>query len=112
MWEIYSDGAEPYPGLTRLQTRAKLVVQNYHMDVPKECPPEVGKVMLSCWEKDPNKRPEVRFLGRLRSDLDDSYLQAAQEDRQSLTHTIKIFETGLESCGKAKGFTCKRFSEE
>ena len=35
MWEIYSDGAEPYPGLTGLQTRAKIIVLNYRMDVPK-----------------------------------------------------------------------------
>ncbi|EYB82314.1 hypothetical protein Y032_0362g3501 [Ancylostoma ceylanicum] len=35
VWEIYADGAEPYPGLTRLQTRAKIVVQNYRMEMPK-----------------------------------------------------------------------------
>lgn len=37
VWEIYAEGAEPYPGLTRLQTRAKIVVQNYRMEMPKVC---------------------------------------------------------------------------
>uniref|UniRef100_A0A1I7WKE8 Pkinase_Tyr domain-containing protein n=1 Tax=Heterorhabditis bacteriophora TaxID=37862 RepID=A0A1I7WKE8_HETBA len=35
IWEIYADGTEPYPGLTRLQTRAKIVVQNYRMEMSK-----------------------------------------------------------------------------
>lgn len=35
VWEIYSDGAEPYPGLSNIQTRAKIIVQNYRMDMPK-----------------------------------------------------------------------------
>ncbi|VDO41907.1 unnamed protein product [Haemonchus placei] len=38
VWEIYADGAEPYPGLTRLQTRAKIIVQNYRMEMPKVNP--------------------------------------------------------------------------
>ena len=25
----------------------------------EDCPAEVGKVMLSCWEKEPAKRPEM-----------------------------------------------------
>lgn len=34
-WEVYADGADPYPGLTNLQTRAKIVVQNYRMEMSK-----------------------------------------------------------------------------
>lgn len=32
--EIYSDGEEPYPGLTTLQARAKLTVQDHRMEMP------------------------------------------------------------------------------
>jgi serine/threonine protein kinase len=42
-WEVYADGADPYPGLTNLQTRAKIVVQNYRM--------EMSKVSLSLLEQ-------------------------------------------------------------
>uniref|UniRef100_A0A0K0DBT6 Protein kinase domain-containing protein n=1 Tax=Angiostrongylus cantonensis TaxID=6313 RepID=A0A0K0DBT6_ANGCA len=31
--ETYTNGQEPYPGLSRLQTRAKIVVQNYRMEM-------------------------------------------------------------------------------
>lgn len=34
-WEVYADGAEPYPGLTNIQTRAKIVIQDYRMEMPK-----------------------------------------------------------------------------
>lgn len=35
VWELYADGKEPYPGLSNIQTRAKIVVQNYRMEMPK-----------------------------------------------------------------------------
>uniref|UniRef100_A0A0K0D2L1 Protein kinase domain-containing protein n=2 Tax=Angiostrongylus cantonensis TaxID=6313 RepID=A0A0K0D2L1_ANGCA len=64
VWEIYADGQEPYPGLTRLQTRAKIVVQNYRMEMPKETPKSVAEVVYSCWEKDPARRPEMSQIHR------------------------------------------------
>ena len=69
VWEIYAEGAEPYPGLTRLQTRAKLVVQNYHMDMPKDCPKGVADIVYTCWEKTPEKRPEMVKIPRMLLDL-------------------------------------------
>ncbi|KAI6218679.1 Tyrosine-protein kinase [Aphelenchoides fujianensis] len=56
--EVYADGAEPYPGLTNIQTRAKIVVQNYRMEMPRETPTAVAKLVALCWDKDPAKRPE------------------------------------------------------
>lgn len=35
VWEIYANGSEPYPGLNRMATRAKIVVQDYRMEMPK-----------------------------------------------------------------------------
>lgn len=35
VWEIYSEGYEPYPSLSNIQTRAKIIVQNYRMDMPE-----------------------------------------------------------------------------
>ncbi|PIO71262.1 protein tyrosine kinase [Teladorsagia circumcincta] len=65
VWEIYADGAEPYPGLTRLQTRAKIVVQNYRMEMPKDTPKSVADIVYSCWEKDPARRPEMSRIFRM-----------------------------------------------
>uniref|UniRef100_F1L2U2 Tyrosine-protein kinase n=1 Tax=Ascaris suum TaxID=6253 RepID=F1L2U2_ASCSU len=56
-WEIYADGREPYPGMTNVQARAKIVVLNYRMEMPKTTPPKVEKLVYKCWETDPDKRP-------------------------------------------------------
>uniref|UniRef100_A0A915AJQ2 Tyrosine-protein kinase n=1 Tax=Parascaris univalens TaxID=6257 RepID=A0A915AJQ2_PARUN len=57
VYEIYADGGEPYPGLSNLQARAKIVVQNYRMEMPKITPQDVDKLVHKCWETDPNARP-------------------------------------------------------
>lgn len=57
VWEIYSDGAEPYPGLTKIQTRAKIVVNDYRMKMPDGTHPTVADVVTgTCWQKNPEKR--------------------------------------------------------
>ena len=55
--EVYSDGGEPYPGLTNIQTRAKIVVQNFRMEMPKDTPSAVSALVTECWAKEPNDRP-------------------------------------------------------
>ncbi|ULU12686.1 hypothetical protein L3Y34_015736 [Caenorhabditis briggsae] len=57
VWEIYADGAEPYPGLTKIQTRAKLVVSDYRMKMPDGTPATVSEIVTgTCWQKNPEKR--------------------------------------------------------
>ncbi|VDM48318.1 unnamed protein product [Toxocara canis] len=57
VYEVYADGTEPYPGLSNVQARAKIVVQNYRMEMPKITPPKVAKLVYRCWESNPNERP-------------------------------------------------------
>uniref|UniRef100_A0A0R3RJC0 Tyrosine-protein kinase n=1 Tax=Elaeophora elaphi TaxID=1147741 RepID=A0A0R3RJC0_9BILA len=57
VWEVYSEGCEPYPSLSNIQTRAKIIVQNYRMDMPQGTPPEVTSLVSKCWAKNPNDRP-------------------------------------------------------
>lgn len=56
VWEIFSDGDEPYPGLNNVQARAKIVVNDYRMKFPEGTPPEVVQVIETCWDKNPDKR--------------------------------------------------------
>ncbi|GMR53067.1 hypothetical protein PMAYCL1PPCAC_23262 [Pristionchus mayeri] len=62
VWEIYSNGAEPYPGLTRLQTRAKIVLTDYRMKMPDDTPAEMAKIAVQCWDKVPEKRPSISAI--------------------------------------------------
>uniref|UniRef100_A0A7E4VPF5 Tyrosine-protein kinase n=1 Tax=Panagrellus redivivus TaxID=6233 RepID=A0A7E4VPF5_PANRE len=57
VWEVYSEGADPYPGWTNLQTRAKVVMHDYRMEMPKDTPKAVSTLIAQCWEKEPGKRP-------------------------------------------------------
>uniref|UniRef100_A0A915Q8A3 Serine-threonine/tyrosine-protein kinase catalytic domain-containing protein n=1 Tax=Setaria digitata TaxID=48799 RepID=A0A915Q8A3_9BILA len=57
VWEIYSEGCEPYPSLSNVQTRAKIIVQNYRMDMPQGTPVEISSLVAKCWAKDPADRP-------------------------------------------------------
>uniref|UniRef100_A0AC34GGJ7 Protein kinase domain-containing protein n=1 Tax=Panagrolaimus sp. ES5 TaxID=591445 RepID=A0AC34GGJ7_9BILA len=74
-YEIYADGGEPYPGWTNLQTRAKIVVNDYRMDMPKETPKAVSTLVSTCWLKDPEKRPDFGTIYKKLKELakkDDS----------------------------------------
>ncbi|KAI6236806.1 Tyrosine-protein kinase [Aphelenchoides besseyi] len=62
VWEIFADGQEPYPGLSNIQTRAKIIVQNYRMEMPKDTPALISKIVNSCWAKDPADRPSFQKI--------------------------------------------------
>ena len=56
LWEIFTLGAFPYPGLTALETTEKIRI-GYRMDKPARCPDQISEVMSDCWSADPNDRP-------------------------------------------------------
>ena len=61
MWELFSSGKVPYPGLNNEQVFQK-VICGYRMEKPEDCPDEVYQIMLKCWEKNPKKRPTFEVL--------------------------------------------------
>ncbi|GMT00371.1 hypothetical protein PENTCL1PPCAC_22545, partial [Pristionchus entomophagus] len=59
MWEIYSNGGDPYPGLTRLLSQPLTVLPEYRMKMPNDTPGEIAKIALQCWDKNADKRPSL-----------------------------------------------------
>ncbi|VDK88835.1 unnamed protein product [Litomosoides sigmodontis] len=55
--DVWSYGCEPYPSLSNIQTRAKIIVQNYRMDMPEGTPSEVSLLIGRCWAQNPIDRP-------------------------------------------------------
>ncbi|CAD5230399.1 unnamed protein product [Bursaphelenchus okinawaensis] len=56
-WEIYSNGIEPYPGMTPGETFMKVRDEQYRMPLPACCPPEMSKfIMNKTWAESPNDR--------------------------------------------------------
>ena len=56
LWEIYSLGRTPWEGLSPIAIRDNLA-QGERLGRPERCPPEVYKLMLSCWERLAQDRP-------------------------------------------------------
>ncbi|XP_018414818.1 PREDICTED: tyrosine-protein kinase Fer [Nanorana parkeri] len=57
LWETFSLGVCPYPGMTNQQAREQ-VEKGYRMSAPQKCPEEVFKIMQRCWEYKPENRPK------------------------------------------------------
>ncbi|KAM4810273.1 tyrosine-protein kinase Fer isoform 1-T1 [Rhinophrynus dorsalis] len=57
LWETFSLGVCPYPGMTNQQAREQ-VEKGYRMSAPQKCPEEVFKIMQKCWEYKPENRPK------------------------------------------------------
>ncbi|KAG8456325.1 hypothetical protein GDO86_002204 [Hymenochirus boettgeri] len=57
LWETFSLGVCPYPGMTNQQAREQ-VEKGYRMSAPQKCPEEVFRIMQKCWEYKPENRPK------------------------------------------------------
>ncbi|XP_057337459.1 tyrosine-protein kinase Fer isoform X2 [Microplitis mediator] len=56
VWEIFSKGGNPYSGMSNSQAREKIDA-GYRLPAPDGTPEEVYRLMLRCWEYEPEKRP-------------------------------------------------------
>ncbi|XP_049625083.1 tyrosine-protein kinase Fer [Suncus etruscus] len=61
LWETFSLGVCPYPGMTNQQAREQ-VERGYRMSAPLNCPEDISKIMLRCWDYNPDKRPKFSDL--------------------------------------------------
>ncbi|KAM9253667.1 tyrosine-protein kinase Fer isoform 2-T6 [Dugong dugon] len=61
LWETFSLGVCPYPGMTNQQAREQ-VERGYRMSAPQHCPEDIFKIMLKCWDYKPENRPKFTDL--------------------------------------------------
>ncbi|KAI8521516.1 positive regulation of endothelial cell chemotaxis [Branchiostoma belcheri] len=64
LWELMTRGVPPYPDVD-IYDMADYLLSDRRLRKPEECPTRVYKTMLSCWSKDPNRRPSFKHLARL-----------------------------------------------
>ncbi|KAM4548699.1 mast/stem cell growth factor receptor kita isoform 1-T1 [Odontesthes bonariensis] len=73
LWEIFSLGNSPYPGMPVDAKFYKLIKEGYRMDAPEFAPSEMYQIMRSCWDKDPFNRPPFRkVVERIEQQLSDA----------------------------------------
>jgi serine/threonine protein kinase len=61
LWEMFSYGKIPYSELSNNEVVSK-VLAGYRLEAPLNCPPEVYKIMTSCWQLKPESRPTFSDL--------------------------------------------------
>ncbi|XP_014450388.1 vascular endothelial growth factor receptor 2 [Alligator mississippiensis] len=69
LWEIFSLGASPYPGVKIDEDFCRRLKEGTRMRAPDYTTPEMYQTMLDCWHGDPKQRPTfselVEHLGNL-----------------------------------------------
>ncbi|NXX29704.1 FLT3 kinase, partial [Nicator chloris] len=62
LWEIFSLGVNPYPGIQVDTNFYKLIRSGFKMDQPYYATKDVYCMMQSCWALDSRKRPSFSYL--------------------------------------------------
>uniref|UniRef100_A0AAR2KGQ0 receptor protein-tyrosine kinase n=1 Tax=Pygocentrus nattereri TaxID=42514 RepID=A0AAR2KGQ0_PYGNA len=80
LWEIFSLGASPYPGLNMDEEFCHRLKQGTRMRAPEYSTPEIYNIMLTCWEKNPADRPTFTALVSTLGDLLQARVQQDGKD--------------------------------
>uniref|UniRef100_A0A1I7VTF4 receptor protein-tyrosine kinase n=1 Tax=Loa loa TaxID=7209 RepID=A0A1I7VTF4_LOALO len=55
LWEIFSDGDEPYKGMTSIEVK-RMISCGERLKKPEGCPDSIFQIMRKCWEQNPDNR--------------------------------------------------------
>ncbi|XP_028815749.1 vascular endothelial growth factor receptor 3 isoform X2 [Denticeps clupeoides] len=69
LWEIFSLGASPYPGVQIDEDFCKRLKDGTRMRAPEYASPEIYGIMLACWQGEPRERPTFPALVEILGDL-------------------------------------------
>ncbi len=61
IWEIFSLGAMPYPGLTNMEVIQYTAAGN-RLQKPTRCPEELHNLLEKCWNLEPSQRPSFEMM--------------------------------------------------
>ncbi|KAM6921684.1 platelet-derived growth factor receptor alpha [Xenentodon cancila] len=62
LWEIFSLGGTPYPGMVVDSSFYNKIKSGYRMSKPEHAPHDVYEMMMKCWNSEPEKRPSFTGL--------------------------------------------------
>ncbi|XP_052470152.1 vascular endothelial growth factor receptor 3 isoform X4 [Carassius gibelio] len=69
LWEIFSLGASPYPGIQIDEDFCNRLKDGTRMRAPDNASPEIYGIMLACWQGEPRERPTFPALVEILGDL-------------------------------------------
>ncbi|XP_072038257.1 BDNF/NT-3 growth factors receptor-like isoform X2 [Amphiura filiformis] len=59
LWEIFEYGKQPWYGLSNHEV-IEYILNGILLDCPQNCPKEVYKIMLGCWQRQPSQRLAIK----------------------------------------------------
>jgi len=65
LWEIWSLGQTPYPGMTNSQVVEAVEKEGYRMSKPDKASDNIYNIMKQCWHNDPEIRPTFADIYQL-----------------------------------------------
>lgn len=65
MWELFSLGKVPYPGMDADQGLYFKLKDGYRMEKPINATQELYDIMLKCWSANPESRPLFNILEKM-----------------------------------------------
>ncbi|NP_001014829.3 vascular endothelial growth factor receptor 1 isoform X1 [Danio rerio] len=80
LWEIFSLGASPYPGLNMDEEFCRRLKHGTRMCSPQYSTPEIYSIMCACWENNPEDRPSFTTLVEILGDLLQTCVQQDGKD--------------------------------
>ncbi|XP_047408091.1 fibroblast growth factor receptor 2 isoform X8 [Sciurus carolinensis] len=87
MWEIFTLGGSPYPGIP-VEELFKLLKEGHRMDKPANCTNELYMTMRDCWHAVPSQRPTFK---QLVEDLDRILTLTTNEDYLDLSQPLEQY---------------------
>ncbi|NXS99492.1 VGFR1 factor, partial [Jacana jacana] len=94
LWEIFSLGASPYPGVQIDEDFCSKLKEGTRMRAPEQATEEIYQIMLDCWRSNPNDRPRFSELVKKLGDLLQANVQQEGKDYIPL-NTIFTTESGF-----------------
>ncbi|KAG9490903.1 hypothetical protein GDO78_006304 [Eleutherodactylus coqui] len=80
LWEIFSLGASPYPGVQINEEFCQRLKEGTRMRAPEYATANIYRIMLSCWHGDPKERPIFTDLVEILGDLLQENVQQEGKD--------------------------------
>nr|XP_019595742.1 PREDICTED: mast/stem cell growth factor receptor Kit isoform X5 [Rhinolophus sinicus] len=103
LWELFSLGSSPYPGMPVDSKFYKMIKEGFRMLSPEHAPADMYDIMMTCWDADPLKRPTFKQIVQLiEKQISDStnhiYSNLANwspnQDSTMVDHSVRINSVG------------------